>query len=171
MPFVTVPDGTQLYYEEDGAGEPLLLVSGQRQDHTFWDGVRDDFSDRYRVIVYDNRGAGQSDKPTDPPYSTGGSPVMPSRCSTTLVCSVPTRMGIPWAEGSASGWASIMVNGLGRSCLAPPHQALRMAFPCRRKSMHCGSTRRQIHNRPSKRSGPCSGRRPGSRRTLVTPGR
>ena len=72
MPFVTVPDGTRLYYEEEGDGEPLLLVSGQRQDHTFWDGIRDDFSDHYRVIVYDNRGAGQSDKPTDPPYSTRG---------------------------------------------------------------------------------------------------
>src|SRR5690349_4777292 len=72
MPFVTVPDGTRLYYEELGAGEPLLLVSGQGLDHTFWNGVRDDFADRYRVIVYDNRGTGQSDKPSEPPYSTRG---------------------------------------------------------------------------------------------------
>ena len=53
MPFVTIPDGTRLYYEEVGAGEPLLLVSGQGLDHTFWNGVRDDFADRYRVIIYD----------------------------------------------------------------------------------------------------------------------
>jgi pimeloyl-ACP methyl ester carboxylesterase len=72
MPFVTVPDGTHLYYEEEGEGEPLLLVSGQRQDHTFWNGVRDDFPDHYRVIVYDHRGTGQSDKPGAPPYSTRG---------------------------------------------------------------------------------------------------
>ncbi len=72
MPFMNVPDGTRLYYEEEGEGDPLLLVSGQRQDHTFWDGVRGDFSNRYRVIVYDNRGAGRSEKPTDPPYSTRG---------------------------------------------------------------------------------------------------
>lgn len=72
MPFVTVPDGTRLYYEDEGAGEPLLLVAGQRQDHSFWDGVRDDFADRYRVIVYDHRGTGQSDKPGAPPYSTRG---------------------------------------------------------------------------------------------------
>ena len=72
MPFVTVPDGTQLYYEEQGAGEPLLLVCGQRQDHTFWNGVRDDFSDHYRVIVYDPRGTGQSDQPSAPAYSTRG---------------------------------------------------------------------------------------------------
>jgi len=72
MAFVTVPDGTHLYYEEVGAGEPLLLISGQGQDHTFWSGVRDDFADHYRVIVYDHRGTGQSDKPDAPPYSTRG---------------------------------------------------------------------------------------------------
>jgi pimeloyl-ACP methyl ester carboxylesterase len=72
MPFVTVSDGTQLYYEELGAGEPLLLVSGQGLDHTFWNEVRDDFTNRYHVIVYDNRGTGRSDKPSAPPYSTRG---------------------------------------------------------------------------------------------------
>ena len=50
MPFVTVPDGTHLYDEERGAGEPLLLISGNGRDHPDWNGVRDDFSDRYHVI-------------------------------------------------------------------------------------------------------------------------
>jgi 3-oxoadipate enol-lactonase len=72
MPFVTVPDGTRLYYEEVGAGDPLLLISGTSRDHTDWNGVRDDFADRYRVIVYDHRGTGQSDKPDTPPYSIQG---------------------------------------------------------------------------------------------------
>jgi pimeloyl-ACP methyl ester carboxylesterase len=72
MPFFTVPDGTRLYYEEAGADEPLLLVNGQGQDHTSWNGIRDDFTDRYRVIVYDPRGTGQSGKPGEPPYSVGG---------------------------------------------------------------------------------------------------
>ncbi len=35
MPFFTVPDGTHLYHEEVGEGEPLLLVSGQGLDHSF----------------------------------------------------------------------------------------------------------------------------------------
>jgi len=72
MPFVTVPDGTRLYYEEVGAGEPLLLISGNGRDHHDWNGVRDDFTDHYRVIVYDHRGTGQSDKPDAPPYSIQG---------------------------------------------------------------------------------------------------
>jgi pimeloyl-ACP methyl ester carboxylesterase len=72
MPFVTIPDGTCLYYEESGAGEPLLLISGSGRDHTDWNGVRDDFADRYHVIVFDHRGTGQSDKPDAPPYSIQG---------------------------------------------------------------------------------------------------
>lgn len=72
MPFATVPDGTRLYYEELGAGEPLLLVSGQGGDHTGWDAIRADFAERYHVIVYDHRGTGQSDKPSEPPYTTRG---------------------------------------------------------------------------------------------------
>lgn len=72
MPFATASDGIRLYYEEIGQGEPLLLINGQGGDHTGWDGVRDDFAGRYHVIVFDHRGTGQSDKPTEPPYSTRG---------------------------------------------------------------------------------------------------
>ncbi|MCC7366710.1 MAG: alpha/beta fold hydrolase [Dehalococcoidia bacterium] len=69
MPFVTVPGGVRLWYEELGAGEPLLLVMGQGSDHHGWDGVRDDFAAQHRVIVFDHRGTGASDKPREPAYS------------------------------------------------------------------------------------------------------
>ena len=72
MPYATALDGTRLYYEEVGEGEPLLLISGQGGDHKNWDLVRDDFADRYHVIVFDHRGTGLSEKPSEPPYSTRG---------------------------------------------------------------------------------------------------
>ena len=80
MPFLTVPDGTRLYYEEMGAGEPLLLISGNGRDHRDWNGVRDDFADRYWVIVSDHRGTDQSDKPDAPPIRSRDLHTLPSRC-------------------------------------------------------------------------------------------
>lgn len=71
MPFATLPD-VSLYYEEVGAGDPLLLISGQGGDHHGWDTVRDDFATKYHVITFDHRGTGQSDKPREPAYSTRG---------------------------------------------------------------------------------------------------
>ncbi|MDE3078134.1 MAG: alpha/beta fold hydrolase [Chloroflexota bacterium] len=72
MPFATSPDGTRLYFEEQGSGDALVLVNGQAMDHTGWDTVRGDFTDRYRVVVFDHRGTGASDKPAEPPYSVQG---------------------------------------------------------------------------------------------------
>jgi pimeloyl-ACP methyl ester carboxylesterase len=66
MPFATAPDRTRLYFEETGTGEPLLLIAGNANNHHLWDPVRQDFADRYRVLVYDHRGIGQSDRPEDP---------------------------------------------------------------------------------------------------------
>jgi 3-oxoadipate enol-lactonase len=71
MPFALARDGVRLYYEVSGVGEPLLLIAGRGVDHHIWDLVRSDFP-RYRVIVFDQRGTGQSDKPEQPPYSTRG---------------------------------------------------------------------------------------------------
>ena len=72
MPFATTPDGTRLYWETHGKGAPLLLISGQAFDHNMWAGGRDDFAAHFQVIVYDQRGTGQSDKPEQPPCSTRG---------------------------------------------------------------------------------------------------
>src|SRR5258708_22134489 len=70
MPFAHAPDGARIYYETHGRGAPLLLVAGRAVDHNIWNLIRGDFARHYRVIVYDNRGTGQSDKPEAPPYST-----------------------------------------------------------------------------------------------------
>src|SRR2546425_10584336 len=68
MPTVRVGD-VSLYYVEAGAGEPLVLVMGLGADHLAWGFQFGVFAERYRVIAFDNRGAGQSDAP-DRPYTT-----------------------------------------------------------------------------------------------------
>jgi 3-oxoadipate enol-lactonase len=65
-------DGVRLAYEEIGSGQPLVLISGQGGDRHAWDDTRADFADCYRVITFDHRGTGDSDKPEAPPYTTRG---------------------------------------------------------------------------------------------------
>lgn len=70
MPFTTTSHGLRLFYEVTGKGDPLLLIAGRNSDHHLWDVIRGAFAKRYRVIVYDARGVGQSDAPREPPYTT-----------------------------------------------------------------------------------------------------
>src|SRR5438105_11969731 len=65
-------DGVRIAFEEIGSGAPLVLVSGQGGDRHLWDEIRSDFADRHRVITFDHRGTGDSDKPERPEYSTRG---------------------------------------------------------------------------------------------------
>lgn len=54
-------NGLNFYYEQTGVGPDLVCISGLSCDHTMWD-VRK-FSDKFRVLVFDNRGVGQSEVP------------------------------------------------------------------------------------------------------------
>jgi pimeloyl-ACP methyl ester carboxylesterase len=72
MPFAAAADGARLSYEVIGSGPPLMLVSGQASDRSVWNAIRDEFAAHHRVIVFDHRGTGLSDKPEAPPYSTRG---------------------------------------------------------------------------------------------------
>jgi len=59
-------NGVDLYYEVHGEGEPLVLISGYTQDHTSWAAMLPVFAKKYRTIVLDNRGAGQTVCPDGP---------------------------------------------------------------------------------------------------------
>jgi len=56
----------EMYYEEHGSGDPLLLVMGLAADSTAWMFQVPDFARRYRTIAFDNRGVGRSSKPSGP---------------------------------------------------------------------------------------------------------
>jgi pimeloyl-ACP methyl ester carboxylesterase len=69
MPTVS-REGVQLYYERHGdEGEPLMCIMGLGGTIDFWEFQTPVLARDHRVVIYDNRGAGRSDKPAGP-YST-----------------------------------------------------------------------------------------------------
>jgi 3-oxoadipate enol-lactonase len=56
----------KLAWEERGDGAPLLLIQGLGYGRWSWEPVVPRLSDRYRVLWFDNRGIGESDKPEGP---------------------------------------------------------------------------------------------------------
>jgi 3-oxoadipate enol-lactonase len=65
MPLVEV-NGIRLRVEEEGQGTPLLLIMGLGASLETWVAQRAAFAGRHRVILFDNRGAGESDSPPPP---------------------------------------------------------------------------------------------------------
>lgn len=64
MPHQTV-NGIQIYYEEQGKGDPLLLINGLAFPMDLWFAQIEELSKDFRVIALDNRGIGRTDKPDE----------------------------------------------------------------------------------------------------------
>lgn len=65
MAFAT-NSGVRIFWTEQGSGEPILLIMGHRWGHQMWHRIAPTLATRHRVIMFDNRGVGQSDKPAGP---------------------------------------------------------------------------------------------------------
>jgi len=65
MPFVT-HRGARIYWEEHGAGDPILLVMGLSFTVEMWYRVAPSLAAKHRVILLDNRGVGRSSVPRGP---------------------------------------------------------------------------------------------------------
>jgi pimeloyl-ACP methyl ester carboxylesterase len=66
MPFLEVPDDATLFYTDDGAGPPVLLVHGWTGDSHDWSWqIPALLGAGYRVIAPDLRGHGRSSVPAD----------------------------------------------------------------------------------------------------------
>jgi pimeloyl-ACP methyl ester carboxylesterase len=55
-----------MHYEEQGEGDPVILIHGLTMDHVGWSFQFQAFSAQHRVIVFDNRGVGRTDSPEEP---------------------------------------------------------------------------------------------------------
>jgi len=62
MPTV-VSNGIRLHYEEQGSGDPLILIMGLGAPGSRWKDHVAAYEKHFRCILMDNRGAGESDKP------------------------------------------------------------------------------------------------------------
>ena len=69
MPHLTTDDGVKLYYEETGAGVPIVFVHEFAGDCRAWEPQVRHFARSYRCITYNARGYPPSDVPAPEHYS------------------------------------------------------------------------------------------------------
>ncbi len=65
MPFVQRAHH-KLYYHEEGQGQPVIIINDLIEDHLFWSAIVKNLVEHFRVITFDQRGAGQSSIPKEP---------------------------------------------------------------------------------------------------------
>jgi pimeloyl-ACP methyl ester carboxylesterase len=66
MPYANAKDGTRLFYEEAGSGNPLIFIHEFAGDHRSWEPQMRFFARYFRCIAYAARGFPPSDIPDDP---------------------------------------------------------------------------------------------------------
>src|SRR5262249_10354488 len=66
MPKIKTSDGVSLYYEEAGAGTPVVFVHEFAGDYRTWEPQMRRFARSHRCVTYSQRGYPPSDTPDDP---------------------------------------------------------------------------------------------------------
>ncbi len=56
-------NGVRLYYEEHGSGAPILCIHGTSSSSLAWSSAVEKLAELSRVIAYDRRGCGRSERP------------------------------------------------------------------------------------------------------------
>ena len=56
-------NGIEIYYELHSQGDPLVLIMGLRRNIEWWYRQLSTLRAHFQVLVFDNRGAGRTDKP------------------------------------------------------------------------------------------------------------
>ena len=66
MPHARSADGVRIYYEQHGAGTPVVLAYGIGGNADLWDVNREALAARHRLVLWEPRGHCRSDSPEDP---------------------------------------------------------------------------------------------------------
>ena len=82
----------KIAWESTGKGPPLLLIQGLGYGRWGWEPIVPGLAARHRVIAFDNRGIGESDKPKGRTRPRRW-PATRCRCSTRRASSVRTCSG------------------------------------------------------------------------------
>ncbi|HLU60080.1 MAG TPA: alpha/beta fold hydrolase [Pseudonocardia sp.] len=98
MPLQSVRTGVSLHYEVSGEGDPLLLVMGTSGSIPLWGELVPRLAERYRVIAFDNRGLGGSER-GDGPITAA---TMAEDAAALLeALEIPKAHAMGWSLGSA----------------------------------------------------------------------
>ena len=98
MPLQAVRTGVSLNYEVSGEGEPLLLVMGTSGNIGLWAGLVERLAERYRVIAFDNRGLGGSERGSGP---ISVAAMAEDSAALLEALDVPRAHVVGWSLGSA----------------------------------------------------------------------
>lgn len=110
-------------YETRGAGPPLLMINGFRRSRVAWlDAALDLLAERFQLILMDNRGTGDSDKPEDG-YSIEA---FADDCAAVIA-----GLGLPRAHVFGVSMGGMIAQ---RLATRHPDKVLRLALGC----THCG---------------------------------
>ncbi|MFO7825917.1 MAG: alpha/beta hydrolase [Cyclobacterium sp.] len=111
-------NGINIYFEEKGEGEPLLLIMGITAPGSVWEKHVAHWQKSFRCILVDNRGVGLSDKPPGP-YSSAQ---MADDCAGLL-----KHLGIKQARVAGVSMGSIIAQQLA---IRHPEMVRSMVLMC-----------------------------------------
>ncbi|WP_261305964.1 alpha/beta fold hydrolase [Paenibacillus andongensis] len=111
-------EGCPIYYTERGKGTPLVLLMGLGADSSVWEQHVQAYEAHFRCILVDNRGAGQSGKPSGP-YTT--------RKMAKDTLTVLDELGIERAHVSGISMGSAIAQQVALLC---PERILSLTLNC-----------------------------------------
>jgi pimeloyl-ACP methyl ester carboxylesterase len=98
VPRIPVSTGVELNYETAGDGDPLLMIMGTSGAIPLWGELASRLAETHRVITFDNRGLGGSDRGAGP-ISVGSMAADTSALLDAL--EIPRAHVLGWSLGSA----------------------------------------------------------------------